>query len=373
MTSSPADLDAGSSAGSSADHYAGSGDTSHHRPHRRQRATIGVLALLCIVAVFAALAAGRYTVPVNEIVRMLLGQVLPLETTWNPQEKSVVLDVRLPRVLLSLLIGAGLAVTGAACQGVFQNPLASEHILGISSGASFGGALVLLLGLGSTALVAGSFLGGVAALVLVLAIARTARGLPLLVIILAGTVVGAMFNAFVSFITYIADPDDTLPTIVFWLMGSLASADYGKVLTALVPVAVGVTVITALRWRLNILSMGDDDARSLGVDPRTLRTVLLTAVALTTAGAVAVAGVIGWVGLVVPHLARMLLGTSDNRFIIPASALLGGLYLTVVDTLSRTISPTELPIGILTAVIGAPFFIILLIRDRKQIWGGDQQ
>lgn len=340
--------------------------------HRRQRITVWALALLCILAALTALTVGRYSVPLNEILRMLLGQVFPVEETWYPQERSVILDVRMPRVLLSLLVGAGLAVTGAASQGVFQNPLASEHILGISSGASFGGALVILLGLGSAALVTGSFLGGVAALALVLAIARTARGAPLLVIVLAGTVVGAMFNAFVSFITYIADPDDTLPTIVFWLMGSLASADYTKVITALIPIAIGLTTIIALRWRLNILAMGDDDARSLGINPRVLRTILLGAVALTTAGAVAVAGVIGWVGLVVPHLARMLLGTSDNRFVVPASALLGGLYLTVVDTLSRTISSTELPIGILTAVIGAPFFIILLMRNRKQIWGGSQ-
>lgn len=342
---------------------------------RRRWAGSNVLLVLAfaaalLVAVVGALAVGRYTVPPNEIVRILLGQVLPIEQTWYPQERTVVLDVRLPRVLLAVLIGAGLAVTGAAMQAIFRNPLASAQILGVSSGASFGGVLALLAGLGGAALVGGAFLGGVLALVLVLAIARAVPGTPLLMIILGGTVVGAMFQAMVSFVTYIADPYSELPSIVFWLMGSLATASYGKVLIAAVPILVAGAVIVALRWRLNILSMGDEDATALGLKPQRVRAVILICVALITAGAVSVAGVVGWVGLVVPHLVRMMVG-NDNRRVVPISALLGATYLTVIDTLARTVSTAEIPIGILTAIIGAPFFVALLIKNRSRLWGSD--
>ncbi|KOS53848.1 FecCD family ABC transporter permease [Rhodococcus rhodochrous] len=329
----------------------------------------GFAALLVAVAV-AALAIGRYTVPPNEIVRIVLGQVLPIRETWYAQEHTVVLDVRMPRVLLSLLVGAGLALTGAVMQGVFRNPLASAQVLGVSSGASFGGVLILLAGLGGAALVGGAFVGGLIALVLVLAIARAVPGAPLLMIILGGTVVGAMFQAMVSFVTYIADPYSELPSIVFWLMGSLATASYGKVLVAAIPIVAAGTVMLALRWRLNILAMGDEDATAMGLNSQRLRIVLLLCVALVTAGAVSVAGVIGWVGLVVPHLVRMMVGT-DNRLVLPVSALLGASYLTLIDTLSRVLTTAEIPIGILTAIIGAPFFVGLLIRNRSRLWGGD--
>ncbi|MGW0180197.1 FecCD family ABC transporter permease [Nocardia sp. NPDC003345] len=338
-------------------------------PGRTVLILLGFTALLLVVAI-GALAIGRYTVPPNEIVRILLGQFLPLERTWYPQEGTVVLDVRLPRVLLSLLLGAGLAVGGAVMQAVFRNPLASAQVLGVSSGASFGGVLILLAGFGGAALVGGAFAGGILALILVVSIARAVPGAPLLMIILGGTVVGAMFQAMVSFITYIADPYSELPSIVFWLMGSLATASYTKVLTAAVPILLAGVVILALRWRLNILSMGDEDATALGVNPRRLRNLLLVCVALITAGSVSVAGVVGWVGLVVPHLVRMMVGT-DNRMVLPVSALLGATYLTVIDTLSRSLTTAEIPIGILTAIIGAPFFVLLLIRNRSRLWGSD--
>ncbi|WP_405166079.1 iron ABC transporter permease [Nocardia sp. NBC_01499] len=347
-------------------------DEEKFTPPRRWRAAtvMLVLVVLLVVVAITALAVGRYYVPPNEVARLLLGQVFPLDETWYPQERSVVLDIRLPRVLLSMIIGAGLAVTGAVMQAVFRNPLASAQVLGVSSGASFGGVLVLLGGVGGVYLVGGAFAGGVLALVLVLAIARATPGSPLLMIVLGGTVVGAMFQAMVSFVTYIADPYRELPSIVFWLLGSFATASYGKVLVALVPIAIGGTVVLALRWRLNILAMGDEDALSLGLRPARMRLLLLGCVALITAGAVAVAGVISWVGLMVPHLVRMMVGT-DNRIVVPMSALLGASYLTLIDTLSRTLSTAEIPIGILTAMIGAPFFVVLLIRSRRQLWGAD--
>ena len=343
-------------------------DTVTAAPVSDKRGTTWVSVIL-VAGVFgvamAALALGRYSVPVNEVARILIDQVYSLPRTWTDAEQQVVLSVRLPRVLLAMLIGGGLALAGAALQAVFRNPLVSPQVLGVSSGASFGGVLVMLLGLGSAALVGGAFAFGLVALGIVMWIGKTGRGGSLLMIVLGGIVVSALFSALVSLVTYLADPYTTLPSIVFWLMGSLATANATKVLVAAVPILAGTAVVLALRWRVNILSLGDDDARSLGIDPGRLRAVLLTVVALMTAGAVAVGGVIGWVGLVVPHMARLWVGP-DHRISMPTTFALGAIYLTVIDTLSRTISTAELPIGILTAIIGAPVFVLLLRSTRRQ-------
>lgn len=329
-----------------------------------------IIAVVVLAILVGALAIGRYIVPPVEVVRMIVGQVLPLERTWYETEATVVFDVRLPRVLLSFAVGASLALAGAVLQGVFRNPLVSPQVLGVSSGASFGGVLVMVLGLGSAALITGAFIFGILALLLVMAIGRVSSTSPLLMIVLGGVVVSSFFSALVSLLTYLADPYTTLPSVTFWLLGSLATANDAKVLTALIPLLLGGTVIFAFRWRLNVLSLGDEDAAVLGVSPRATRNVLLVAVALLTAGAVAVSGVVGWVGLVVPHISRLIVG-GDNRVLLPASFLIGGGYLTLVDTLSRSITSTEVPLGILTAVIGAPLFIILLTRFSKKVWIND--
>ncbi|BCN84298.1 iron ABC transporter permease [Prescottella equi] len=322
--------------------------------------TVGIVAVGLI-----SLSVGRYTVPVNEVARILINEVISLPRTWTDAESNVVLGVRLPRVLLGMLVGGGLALGGAALQAAFRNPLVSPQILGVSSGASFGGVLALMFGLGSTFLVGGAFLFGLAALAMVLLIGRSRSGGAILMIVLGGVVTSAFFSALVSFITYVADPYTTLPSIVFWLMGSLATADMAKVLVAAVPILAGSAVIIGLRWRINILSLGDDDAASLGVNPGRLRALLLTMVALMTAGAVAVSGVIGWVGLVVPHIARLWVGP-DHRISMPTTFVLGAAYLTIIDTLSRTVSSGEIPLGILTAIIGAPVFVLLLRNSRRQ-------
>ncbi|BCN69388.1 iron ABC transporter permease [Prescottella equi] len=322
--------------------------------------TVGIVAVGLI-----SLSVGRYTVPVNEVARILINEVISLPRTWTDAESNVVLGVRLPRVLLGMLVGGGLALGGAALQAAFRNPLVSPQILGVSSGASFGGVLALMFGLGSTFLVGGAFLFGLAALGMVLLIGRSRSGGAILMIVLGGVVTSAFFSALVSFITYVADPYTTLPSIVFWLMGSLATADMAKVLVAAVPILAGSAVIIGLRWRINILSLGDDDAASLGVNPGRLRALLLTMVALMTAGAVAVSGVIGWVGLVVPHIARLWVGP-DHRISMPTTFVLGASYLTIIDTLSRTVSSGEIPLGILTAIIGAPVFVLLLRNSRRQ-------
>ncbi|MCQ1951262.1 iron ABC transporter permease [Arthrobacter sp. zg-Y859] len=328
--------------------------------------------ILCAVAL-VSMAAGRYWVPPNEILRILFNEVTALfggegmlRRTWTEQEATVVLDVRLPRVLLAFLVGGALSLGGACLQALFRNPLVSPDIIGVTAGASFGGVLVLTLGLSGGWMVGGAFGFGLAALAGVLLLGRLGgRDNAMLMIVLGGIVVAAFFNALVSFMTYLADPYSELPSIVHWLLGSIAAASYDKVLTALVPVAIGAAIVLALRWRLNVLSLGDDDAAALGVNPQRSRVVLLCAVALMTAGTVAVAGAVGWVGLVVPHLARLWVGP-DHRILLPASLLLGGTYLMLIDTLSRSISSSELPLGILTAIIGAPVFVVLLARSQKK-------
>ncbi|MEU7019337.1 iron ABC transporter permease [Streptomyces sp. NPDC046203] len=343
------------------------GSEEHPAGSRRRILGVPLLAVLTLLIALAALAVGRYVVPPGEVVRLIAGQFLPVERTWTGTEETVVLDVRLPRVLLSLLVGGGLALAGAALQGVFRNPLVSPDVIGVASGASFGGVLAMLLGTGAFGVVTGAFGFGLAALAIVMLIGRLNSGSPLLMIVLGGTVTAAFFSALVSFGKYVADPESQLPSIVFWLLGSLSTATYDKVVTAAIPVLFGSAVVLALRWRLNILSLGDEDATALGVSPRLTRGVLLCAVALMTAGSVAVAGLVGWVGLVVPHLARLVTG-SDHRRMLPAAFLIGGAYLTVIDTLSRTLTASEMPLGILTAIVGAPFFILLLARSRGRMW-----
>ena len=339
-------------------------------PARRDRGRLPILISALVVAALAviALGLGRFAVPPGQVVRILAGQLLDLTPIWTDSQQRVVLLVRLPRVCESLLIGGGLAVAGAALQAVLRNPLVSAEIVGVSSGASVGGALALLLGLGSVALVGGAFGCGLAALALLFAVTRATRGgSGVLMVVLAGVVIGSFASAIVSLITYLADPDDQLPAIVFWLLGSLATASFGKVGIAAATCAVGGGTMLVLRWRINVLSLGDEDAAALGLRPGRLRWVLLCAVAVVVAGAVAVSGVIGWVGLVVPHLARMWVGP-DHRVLLPVSLLLGAGYLTLIDTAARTLTPGEIPLGVLTALVGAPVFVLLLTVRGERVW-----
>nr|MBA2697032.1 iron ABC transporter permease [Actinomycetota bacterium] len=261
----------------------------------------------------------------------------------------------------------GLAIAGAALQATFRNPLVSPEIIGVSAGASLGGALALLLGLGSVLLVVSAFSCGMVALAVLFAVTVNRNGTPMLMVVLGGVVTGSLFSALVSLVTYLADPYTELPAIVFWLLGSVATATFAKVGIALLPILGGTVLLLALRWRINVLSLGDEDAASLGVRPGVLRWVVLSASALVVAGAVAVSGVVSWVGLVIPHLARMWVGP-DHRILLPVSFGLGAAYLIVVDTLARSVTAGEVPLGVLTALIGAPVFLLLLRHHRDRIW-----
>jgi len=334
---------------------------------RRPPALAICLPLVVVAVAVVALGTGRLSVAPLKVLRILVDNLVQLDQDWAETEASVVERVRAPRVVLSLLLGGGLACCGAVLQGVLRNPLVSPHILGVSSGASFGGALAIVAGLGTALLVAGAFVFGLAALVLVFAMSRVDGRSPVLMLVLSGVVVGAFFSALVSALTYVADPQQRLPAVVYWLLGSLATATWDKVLTAAIPVGVGAAVMMSLRWRINVLALGDEDAEALGVRVQPLRWVLLVAVAVVVAGAVAVSGVIGWVGLVVAHLCRMWVGP-DHRALVPVSFLVGAGYLTAMDTLARILTSAEIPIGILTAVLGAPAFFVLLRQTRGRGW-----
>ena len=331
------------------------------------RVAVPIAAAALVVVGVVSMALGRYPVQVGHVVEVLVGAVTGQAYPGAPTEQDVVMLVRLPRVLLGALVGGGLAVSGVALQAAFRNPLVSPQVIGVSSGASFGGALALVLGLGTGYLVGSAFVFGMAALGVVFLVTAGRGGASMLMIVLGGVVTGSFFSALVSLLTFLADPYSTLPAIVFWLLGSLATATFGKVLVAAVPVLLGTAVLVALRWRINVLSLGDEDAAAVGIRPRPVRWTLLSAVALIVAGAVAVSGVIGWVGLVIPHLVRMWVGP-DHRVLLPVSFLVGAAFLVTVDTLARTVSATEIPLGVLTALVGAPAFLVLLRQNRDRIW-----
>ena len=326
---------------------------------RRPGAVIALLAAALAAAAVGALALGRYPIDIRTIGGILLSRVAAVEPFWEPVQESLFLQHRLPRVLLAAMVGCCLAAAGAAYQGVFQNPMAAPDILGASSGAAFGAALAILLGLGRSAVVAFAFGAGILAVSAVIWLGGRARGKRVLGLVLAGIMVGSLASSATSFIKLVADPEDQLPAITYWLMGSLNGTTGRDVALAAAPMAAGVIALLLLRWRINVLTLGDEEARSIGVNAGRLRTAVIFFATLVTAASVAVSGVIGWVGLVVPHLARRLVG-DDYRWLMPAAMLLGAVFLLAVDSVSRNLLATEIPIGILTSFIGAPFFLHLI-------------
>ncbi len=325
----------------------------------------GALLLALLAAMLFAIGAGRFSVSVPRIIDILMAGALNPGLAPTQMDERIVLLVRLPRVLLAALSGAALAVGGAALQGVFRNPLVSPQVLGISQGAAFGGALALLFGYAGIVLLGLAFVFGLSALILVGALARINGRTEVITVILSGMVIGALFGALVSIVQFIADPNTSLPAIVYWLMGSFATATWARLGLAIPGMAIGLIIVFALRYRLNLLALEDSEARSLGVNPDRERWYVFIAISLMTGTSVAVAGIVGWIGLVVPHAARILVG-EDHRALIPASAIIGAAYLTFIDTLSRTLTSAEIPLGVLTALIGAPVFAVLLRKHFKE-------
>ena len=308
---------------------------------------------------------GRYGVPLGQVVRILLSGMLPLEQTWTDNMAIAVLNVRLPRILLACLVGCGLSAAGTGYQTVFQNPMAAPDILGASSGACFGAALAIMTGQSAVMITVFAFLASLLSVALVYLVGNHTRGNRVVNLLLAGIMVGSLFSACTSYIKLVADPTNQLPQITYWLMGSLSGTRMGTVKFAAVCMAVGLVPLLLLRWRMNLLTLSPDEARAMGVHTDRLRLAVILSSTVLTAAAVSVSGMIGWVGLVIPHLSRRIVG-SDCRRLMPMSCLFGAAFLLLVDNMARCLTATEIPIGILTAFVGAPFFIYLMVR------GGDR-
>ena len=283
----------------------------------------------------------------------------------NSTITTIVYEIRLPRILGAIVVGACLAISGAAFQSIFKNPLVSSDLLGVSNGAGFGAALAILLSGANIVTQIFAFVFGLISVATTYLISRTYKAGGILVLVLSGVAISAFFNSLISAIKFIADPDDKLPEIVYWLMGSLASINADKLLMILIPVIIGLVILLLLRWHMNLLAMGDEEAQSLGLNPSRIRLLIIAGCTLLTSAAVSISGIVGWVGLIIPHMARMIVGP-DNRVLLPASLSLGASFLLLIDNISRAVIAIEIPIGILTAIIGVPIFLYLLKRGYSE-------
>jgi iron complex transport system permease protein len=327
------------------------------------RRAAAVLSIAPVAVFFASLFVGRFVIAPAEVARILWAQLFPIAHDWPASVETIVLQIRFPRSVMAMFVGAGLAASGAAYQGMFRNPLVSPDILGVTAAAGFGAALALLLSRNPLELQIIAFAFGLVGVALTYLLARIYRTTPVLMLVLSGVVVAAFFSALLSGAKYVADPESKLPAITYWLLGSLNGASTRSLAMALPPIIVGGVGLMFVRWQLNVLAMGDEEARSLGIRTELLKGIVIACTTLITAASVSVCGIVGWVGLVVPHLGRMLVGP-DHRALLPATLSIGATYLLFIDCVARTAVATEIPLGILTAMIGAPFFAYLLRRTR---------
>ena len=328
---------------------------------------IPLLLLLLFMAILVSMSLGRYPITYGEMYDFLVA-VLSGQGPEGCQKysvfKNIFFDIRLPRIVAAMLVGASLSVSGAAFQSMFINPLVSPGLLGVLAGASFGAALGMIMASTWVAVQICSVTCGLAAVAAAIGMAALYHGDRLLMLILGGIISGALFTSLLSVVKYLADPYDQLPAIVYWLMGGFSTVDAGTVWAVCIPMILGIVVLIFLADYLNILSMGDEEARCLGVNVRFIRMMLIFPATLISALTVALGGIVGWVGLVIPHIARMVVGP-DNRKLLPVSAIVGALYLLVVDDISRLVFTVEIPIGILTSLVGIPFFAIVLGKSKK--------
>jgi iron complex transport system permease protein len=327
-----------------------------------------ILALLVLLMVIIAvsLSVGRYTVPLGNTLRILISNVFPIDQSWDNIQESVVMDLRLPRTIAAVTIGAALALSGATYQSIFKNPMVSPDLLGVSSGACVGAAAAILMSQGSAVIQLGAFAGGLIAVAITTMIPRLIRNESTTVLVLSGIVIASLMSSIMSIIKFVADTETQLAEITYWMMGSFAGITFDSMLPVIPTILLPMGVILLMRYRLNVLSLGDHEAKTLGINLRTTRGMFILCSTLISAGSVCLSGTIGWVGLVIPHTARMMVG-SDNKRMLPIALIVGGIFMLVIDILCRTITSAELRLGILTGVIGAPFFIFILARQRRQL------
>ena len=335
--------------------------------HSKKRWPV-TLALFCIllVLVLACLCVGKYSIEPAECIRILFGKLIPGTHGWDPMDEKMLMGVRFPRTIAAVIVGAALALSGAVYQGIFRNPLVSPDFLGVSSGACIGAAVAILLALSAAFVQLFAFFGGIAAVTLTVLIPRILRSDSNIMLVLSGIIVGGAMTSILGFIKYIADPQTELAAITYWQLGSFAYVDSRTVLSVLPLSIIAAAVLLGLAWWVNVLSLGEQEARSLGANVSLLRGICIVCSTVLTASAVCVAGTIGWVGLIIPHFGRMLVG-SDNRSLLPAAIMIGGIFMLLADTVTRIIGPSEMPVSILTGLIGAPFFAWLLYRQRMNL------
>ena len=323
-----------------------------------------LLIALPIFLFFVSFMLGRYPVAPIDVVKTILSPIFP-QLAVSPEINSIVFTIRLPRIIAALLVGAALSVAGASFQGIFKNPLVSPDLLGVSMGAGFGAAIAILADAGNALIQLSAFIFGIISVSITYGISKAYKAGGILLLVLSGTAVSAFFNALISGTKFMADPYDKLPQITYWLMGSLSAVNFDKLAMIIFPLLIGMIVILVLRWHLNVLAMGDEEAQSLGLDAGKLRLIIIVACTLVTSAAVSISGIIGWVGLVVPHMTRIIVGP-DHKILLPASLSIGASFLLLIDNISRTFISIEIPLGILTAIVGVPLFLYLLRRGYSE-------
>ncbi len=338
----------------------------------KYRSFLFLVCLTLIAFALFALCTGRYSVKVTDVVKVLWSRFLellrqpPLERTWDPMAESVIFTLRLPRVVAAILVGGALSLSGSAYQGVFKNPLVSPDILGVSTGACVGAAIAILLHLDAGGIQLLAFVFGIMTVLLTMAIPKLMRNDSVTMLVLAGVIVSGIMGSVMGVIKYIADPETELADITYWQMGSLAKVTVTDILTVAVPIIAAAVLLLAMRWQVNILSLGDNEAKTLGIRIGVVRGVIILCATLLTACAVCLCGTIGWVGLVIPHLSRMMVGP-DNVKSMPVAFFLGGVFMLTVDTIARAATTLEIPLSILTGLIGAPFYLYILVKQRMKM------
>lgn len=325
-----------------------------------------ILLCLLIIGMVLAVCVGKYPVSTGESISILVHRLFGLPCELPKMTQNVVMGLRIPRILAAIVVGAALSMSGTAYQGIFKNPLVSPEFLGVSSGACIGAALAILLSLTTSYISLFAFFGGIIAVALTVSIPSLINNRSNIVLVLSGIIVGSALSSVFGFIKYVADPETQLASITYWTMGSFSYIKLSELLVILPVIIVPTVILVLMSWWIDVLSLGEDEARALGANVKLVRGAVIICATLLTAGSVCVAGTIGWVGLIIPHFGRMLVGPS-NRRLIPISGFLGGLFMLMVDTLTRTIGVEEMPISILTGIIGAPFYCWLLFRQRRTL------
>lgn len=329
---------------------------------RKKKIFICGLGLLLVIAVMISLSLGSFSISESQVVKIFFSKIITVEHTWTDQTQNILLSIRFPRILGAVIVGSALAISGTTYQGIFKNPLISPDLLGVSAGACVGASLGILLHFSVFFIQIMALLIGLCSVALTCIIPKLFHNHSNLMLVLSGVVVSGIMNSIQGFTKYIADTDEELPSIVYWTMGSLASVRMREVCMIVIPFILASSVLIILRWRINLLMLGENEVQTLGVNVKLIKIISILCSTVLTACAVCISGTIGWVGLVIPHVGRILVG-QDNRHLLPLSLLLGSLFLTIIDTLARNITVSEVPLSIFTGIIGGPLFIIILAKQ----------